>query len=105
MKAIRLAAMVILLFCSPAFSKDKTPVETHVIVLSIKNEIFHFKVSKDFLGAVVVILNQEGLVVHSEKVVKRKTIVDFFHRDPGNYTIKITKGEITETFECSINIR
>jgi hypothetical protein len=105
MKVLRLAAILVLLCCSPILAKDKKPNESLISVISVDREIFYFRVAKQLLGGTVDVYDQQGLVVHSEKVIKKKMIVDFFHREAGTYTIKITKGEHVEVFECSFNYR
>ena len=105
MKVIKLTTILILFFCSPVLSNDKKPDESLVSVLSIKREIFYFKVTKALLGGTVEVYDTHGAIVLTEKVIKRKMIVDFFHREPGTYTIKIVKGDYIEVFECSFNLR
>ncbi len=105
MKLICLTAILILFYSSPALSRHKKPEAGHVSVLSVKREVFYFKVSKQFLGATVEVLNKAGETIYTEKITKRKTILDFFHWEAGTYTIKITKGELVEEFECAFNFR
>lgn len=69
-----------------------------VRVLSIKSDIFYFKVDKIFLGATVEVYAQNGEIIFTEKVTNRKTIVDFYFEDPGTYTIRLKKDGKEEHF-------
>jgi hypothetical protein len=96
--------ILILLVALTAFSKQN-PEKNHVSVKTVKREIFYFKVDKQFLGATVNVYNKQGMLIVTEKVARRKNIIDFFDQYAGTYTIVITKGELVETFECMYGIR
>lgn len=104
MKIAKLTLFLLFCISLTTLAKDK-PKENHVSVLLAKREIFYFRVSKEFIGATVDVYDESGKMIVSEKVTRRKTVVDFAHRNPGLYTIRVTKGELSEEFECSYNVR
>ena len=104
MKITHLTALAILFFTSSAMARS-VPEVSHVSVLSVKREVFYFKVDKEFVGAFIEVYDQKGVLLIKEQVSKRKMIIDFFHREPGMYTIKIAKNGVVEEFECLYGIR
>ena len=104
MKITHLIALVILL-SSTAVLAGQSPEAHHVFVISVQREVFYFKVDKEFLGATIEVYDTQGVLLVTEKVIKRKMIIDFFQRAPGLYTIKIAKGNTVEEFECLYGIR
>ena len=74
------------------------PTHTPVCVISVKSDIFYFKVSKTFIGATVEIYSKEGERIRTETVLHHKTIIDFYLENPGVYTIKIKKDNLEHNF-------
>jgi hypothetical protein len=90
MKKINLTILFLSLVLSAAFAENGEKKE-QVKVLSTKREIFYFKVEKKLIGATVEILDENQQVVKTEQIVNKKTIIDFFFLEDGNYTVSIKK--------------
>lgn len=61
--------------------------------------IFVFKAHKKFEGAKVDVLSPEGNVITSQKLQKRKMIIDFADVREGTYTIRLSKGGAKQEFQ------
>lgn len=96
MKALKLLAFVLCLSTS-AFAG--TSPNSNVSVLSMKRDIFYFRVCPSLIGARIDVRDQEGQVIVSQEITHKKSIVDFYFEKPGQFTITITKGERQETFK------
>lgn len=89
MKLTTLAALILL--CSmPGISQAKA--HRPVSVLAVRNDLFYFKVDKAFIGATVEVYSSSGELVLSQKVMRHKTLIDFFDKKEDKYTIKIKTG-------------
>jgi len=60
--------------------------------------LFIFKTDKKFVGATIDIIYANGDVVASQKLEKRKMVIDFADVKPGEYTVRVTKGKRVEEF-------
>lgn len=60
--------------------------------------LFVFKTDRKFIGATVEVIYINGDVVASQKLGKRKIVIDFAEVKPGDYTIRVTKGKRIEEF-------
>lgn len=69
------------------------------VVSSRQKDLFVFKVSKSWHGAKVEVLGPNGEPVNSQRLLKRKMIINFYDVKPGTYKIKITKDHHTEEFQ------
>lgn len=67
-------------------------------VSSKYKNLFVFKTERSLIGAQVEVLSQNGDVVTSQKLQKRKMIIDFCDVRYGTYTIRVTKGNETKEF-------
>ena len=65
--------------------------EVNVIKSKYKN-LFVFRTEKKLVGANVEVLSENGDVVTSQVLQKRKMIIDFCDVRFGTYTIRVTKG-------------
>jgi hypothetical protein len=93
MKKMMLIPALALLMSAAAFaSKPENPVK----VVSKKLDVVYFKVSCEFIGGSMAVYDQNGKMIHTERVNDRKVIVDFYAEPSGSYTIRVKKGEITE---------
>lgn len=70
----------------------------HVVSTRYQN-LFVFKVDKRFSSADVEICYSNGDVVAHQLLQKRKMIINFCDVKPGNYTIKVKKGDQVEEFQ------
>jgi hypothetical protein len=64
---------------------------------------FTFKTEKNFLGAMVEVVNSNGDVIASSKLNKRKMVIDFKNLPGGSYTIRVTKNEEVKEFQYQNN--
>ncbi|MCW5912077.1 MAG: hypothetical protein KIT62_13465 [Cyclobacteriaceae bacterium] len=84
----------------PVYAND--PVD----VIRTRNENqFIFKVDREMLGAHVVVLSEEGTPITSQRLMKRKMIIDFSDVRAGYYTIVVKKDGKVEKFEYVRNWR
>ncbi|MEO7990290.1 MAG: hypothetical protein ABI663_12165 [Chryseolinea sp.] len=72
--------------------------KSHVSILSIKRDIFYFKVDKTLMGATLEVFSQQGEMIFSGKVLHHKAIIDFYLENPGTYTIKLKKDDQATEF-------
>ena len=82
---------------SVAFAKEG-PGDPAVSVISTMNDVFYFKIDKEFVGASVEVYNAKDELIIAKVIPDRRSIIDFYYQDPGKYTIKIKKGEKEEKF-------
>lgn len=61
--------------------------------------LFVFKTDKKLVGAKVEVLTENGQVVTSQVLQKRKMIIDFCGVRYGTYTIRVTKGENVQEYQ------
>jgi hypothetical protein len=91
-------ALALLATSYNAISKDIKK-ESPVVVLATSHEIFYFKVLESMIGGEVNVFDAAGNQVAAQSVDKRKMIVDFFEMQPGDYTVKVVKGNIEQVFD------
>lgn len=96
MKNIIIAALVILASTS-AFASDPSSVK----VVSKKLDVVYFKVSEDLIGAEIEVQDWTGKVIHTEKVIEKKVLIDFYAEPSGEYTIVVKKNGKSEEISYS----
>ena len=69
-----------------------------VRVISVKRDIFYFKVCRSFIGGTIEVYGENGQVICSDKIQNHKSILDFYLLDTGFYKIKIKKDDHEVTF-------
>ncbi|MBL0740246.1 hypothetical protein [Chryseolinea lacunae] len=97
MKAVKVLflALVMVAAMNVANAGDKS---TCVSVLSIKRDIFYFKVANNLTGAAIEVYSSTGELIYNDTITHHKTLIDFYFEQPGTFTIKIIKGSHTESF-------
>jgi hypothetical protein len=75
-----------------------TPLETVDVVNTKYKNLFVFKVKNKFKGADVRVFYSNGDLVTSQKLEKKKMIINFCDVKYGTYTIKVQKGNKSEEF-------
>lgn len=107
MKLVRLAFLLFFFVLGVSAIAEAKPKlgSHHVSVLSIKREIFYFKVDSEFIGATIEVYDSTGILQQTANVTRRRTIVDFFYMNPGIYTVRFAKGDMVEEFKYSVWIR
>ncbi|HEX6223057.1 MAG TPA: hypothetical protein VFZ52_01520 [Chryseolinea sp.] len=94
MRKIILVTCVLLMGISGVHgAKEKKPVQA-----VWRMDIYYFKVAKEFLGANMEIYSADGVKLLSQKVERRKVLVDFYYEDPGRYIIHFVKGDAMHEF-------
>ncbi len=76
-------------------TKSKDPVR----IVSSRMDVFYFKLDKEFVGAELEIYSQDGVKILSQKIVRRKVLVDFYYENKGKYIIHLQKGEVVKEFD------
>ena len=94
MKNLITAALILIATSGLIASPKSEPVS----VLSVKRDIFYFKVEKSFIGATIEVYANDGQLILTETVIRRKAIVDFYLENPGTYTIKLKKDDKEASF-------
>ena len=72
-------------------ARSKSPV--HAIS---RMDILYLKLPKEFVGAELEIYSAEGVKLFTQKIGRRKVLVDFYYETPGNYVVHLTKGDSSE---------
>lgn len=95
MKKIMLMTCIILSGFSASVhgAKGKKPVHAFC-----RMDVYYFKVAKEFLGADLEIYSGDGVKLFSQKIGRRKVLVDFYYEKPGRYVIHFVKGDSTQEF-------
>jgi hypothetical protein len=77
--------------------------EVHKAAPEKFKNLFVFKTDKKFIGATVDILSVEGDLITSQKLQKRKMIIDFRDVQLGTYIIRVSKGNQIKEFQYTKN--
>lgn len=96
MKKIVFVLLISVMMGSMAFAKEEP---SSIKVLSKKRHVLYFKCSGDMIGATIEVENEEHQSIATDQVADTKTIVDFFFLPPGEYTVKVKKGEVEVNIE------
>lgn len=75
------------------------PLNSSDISTTLNGNIFILKAAKKYKGADVEVVSANGTVVTSQRLLKRKLIIDFKNVQSGNYNIKVKKGTTLEEFK------
>jgi hypothetical protein len=100
MKATLILACLVMMSLSSQAGKDK-PKHRSIHVVSRSLDCFYFKVSKEVIGAEIEVYSDKGEKLITQTIKGKRTLIDFYYEQPGSYTIKINKGDFTESFEYS----
>jgi hypothetical protein len=77
----------------------KTAFAKEVRLVKTKNRnLFVLRIDKEYAGAKVEVFYTNGEVVLSQKLEKRKVIIDFCNSISGTYTIRVVKGDMRKEF-------
>jgi hypothetical protein len=93
MKKVLLLSGIILigLVATTHGARSKSPVQA-----ISRMDILYLKLAKEYVGAELEIYSEEGVKLLSQKIDRRKILVDFYYETPGSYVIQLTKGDSTE---------
>jgi hypothetical protein len=98
MKTVSRVLVLIVVFVA-SIRSAAAATEEAVKVLSTSRYVFYFKVEKELVGGTVEIWTEQNELVQSEKIVRPRTLLDFFYLKPGTYIVKIKKDDKEYTFE------
>ena len=98
MKQLKLS-FAILLICMSGSLFAKSNHHNNVSVLSVKRDIFYFKVSAEFIGSHVEVYGPDGELIATQEISHRKAIIDFFFEEAGLYHIVIKKEKEEMNFD------
>jgi hypothetical protein len=79
------AAIAVFFVAGSSYAHGHRPVS----VLTVRNDLFYFKVDKAFIGAVVEVYASSGELVMKQTVTRHKMLIDFYDRNNDDYTIRI----------------
>jgi hypothetical protein len=96
MKAI-IIAIVSLTLSSSVFASGST--EGFELVKSKHKNFFVFKTERKLIGAKIDVFSSNGDLITSQKLDKKRMVIDFHDAKFGTYTICITKGNRTKLFQ------
>ena len=77
---------------------DKIKSKSSVHLVSTRMDVFYFKIDKQFIGADLEIYSQDGVKIFTQRVDRRKIIIDFYFENPGKFIIMFKKGDHHEEF-------
>ena len=95
MKKMMLIPALVLVMSFSASAKQN-PNTSPVKVVSTSHDIVYFKVAAEMVGASIEVYDNDGKLIHSEKITDKKVLVDFYAEPSGSYTIHVKKGEKDE---------
>jgi hypothetical protein len=64
-----------------------------------QKDFFRFKTDKALVGAQVQVFYSNGELLTTQKLLKKKMIIDFAEARLGTYTIRVTKGESAKEYQ------
>ena len=102
MKTLKLTLAILVITAAGAFAKAGNP-QNLVRVLSVKRDIFYFKVCQSFIGGTLEVYKENGELIFSDKIQNHKAILDFYYQETGLYEIKIKKGDREVSFGYNKN--
>lgn len=78
---------------------NATPVEGRDVVHSRKKDVFAFTTDRSMRGAELKVFFSNGDVLVSERMRRRRMVIDFAEVRRGTYTIVVMKDGATKTFQ------
>ncbi len=97
MKTITRFILVVLVVLSALITKTALGKEVRPVTSKHKN-LFVLKADKQYVGAIVEVFYSNGDLISSQKMEKRKMIIDFRDAKFGTYTIRVVKDNKRQEF-------
>jgi len=97
MKTTKLILCILLLAGTTTVASARK--HSDVSVLSVKRDIFYFKVCSSLVGGRIDVFSSNGELLASSEISSRKTIIDFHFANQGSFIIKITKDNKELNFD------
>lgn len=92
-RVLLISSLCVVLLGTSYGERSKNPVQAVT-----RMDILYLKLAKEFVGAELEIYSEEGVKLLTQKIGKRKVLVDFYYETPGNYVVRVTKGDSSEKF-------
>lgn len=99
MKAITKCFVVFLLVLGAKVADAKPFDEEAGYIRANDTHCFVFKMDRQYIGALVEIFYSDGKRIVSQKLSRRKVVIDFGRVRFGEYTIRINKGDNTQEYK------
>ncbi len=97
MKTITRFILVVLVVLSALVTKTALGKEVRPVTSKHKN-LFVLKADKEYAGAIVEVFYSNGDLITSQKLEKKKMIIDFRDAKFGTYTIRVVKDNKKQEF-------
>jgi hypothetical protein len=98
MNKLKIILLVVAFFVI-AQTVSATPTLAGSGTVRIKDKtLFVYKTDKKFIGATVEVVYANGDIIATQKLEKRKIVIDFADVKAGDYTVRVTKGKRVEEF-------
>lgn len=98
MKTLTIVLSILVITGASAFAREGNP-QSSVRVLSVKRDIFYFKVCQTFIGGSIEVYGEDGAMILSDKIQNHKVIIDFYFQEAGVYKIRIKKDDREISFD------
>src|SRR5262245_33808884 len=99
MKTAQKMLVLVFVFASVASFGNAVEHKASIEVMTSKyNNLFVFKVGREFKGATIEVYYSNGDLVASQPLSKRKMIINFCDVKPGTYLIRVKKNSNVEEF-------
>jgi hypothetical protein len=93
MKTIVMTVMMIGVISMRVFAHDG---DHQITILSDKMDILYLKVSSDYVGAALTVVDSTGTKVMESTVSSRKVLIDFIEQHSGDYIVHIEKNGFSQ---------
>lgn len=93
------ATLITLLLAAVVGFTNATPVDGRDVVRSRRNNVFAFTTDRAMRGAEVKVFYSNGDMLVSERMRRRRIVIDFAEVRRGTYTILLTKDGMTKKFQ------
>jgi hypothetical protein len=77
----------------PKPQKKETAEKRDFTILSVKNQVMYFKVAKTYVGGWIEIFDENKNCLEADSLPHTHTMIYFDEMPPGNYTVKVKKGQ------------
>lgn len=97
-KVVFAGVILLLAMVTISLAKPK-PQKKELTILSIKDQVMYFKVNRSFVGGWVEIYDENKNCLEADSLPHTHTMIYFDEMPPGNYTVKIKKGNNSVEFK------
>lgn len=90
--------MLVMMLVSSVAITQAAPSDDISMINTKFQHLFVFKAKRKYMGAIVEVYYSNGDLITSEKLSKRRMIIDFCDTKFGEYTIRVVKGDKRKEF-------